>query len=29
MEDAENLDKASQKIVKNKHMEEEEAEHGN
>ena len=29
MEDAENLDKASQKIVKNKHIEEEEAEHGN
>ena len=29
MEDAENLDKASQKIVKNKHMEEEEVEHGN
>ena len=29
MEDAENLDKASQKIVKNKHMEEEEAEDGN
>ena len=29
MEDAENLDKASQKIVKNKHIEEEEADHGN
>ena len=29
MEDAENLDKASQKIVKNKHLAEEEAEHGN
>ena len=30
MEDAENLDKASQKIVKNKHiLEEEEADHGN
>ena len=29
MEDAENLDKASQKIVKNKHIAEEEAEHGN
>ena len=29
MEDAENLDKASQKIVKNKHIEEEEAEYGN
>ena len=29
MEDAENLDKASQKIVKNKHMEEEEVENGN
>ena len=29
MEDAENLDKASQKIVKNKHMEEEEADYGN
>ena len=29
MEDAENLDKASQKIVKNKHMEEEEVDHGN
>ena len=29
MEDAENLDKASQKIVKNKHIAEEEAEDGN
>ena len=29
MEDAENLDKASQKIVKNKHILEEEAEYGN
>jgi V/A-type H+-transporting ATPase subunit D len=29
MEDAENLDKASQKIVKNKHIEEEEVDHGN
>ena len=29
MEDAENLDKASQKIMKNKHIEEEEAEYGN
>ena len=29
MEDAENLDKAPQKIVKNKHMEEEEADYGN
>ena len=29
MEDAENLDKASQKIVKNKHIAEEEAENGN
>jgi hypothetical protein len=29
MEDAENLDKASQKIIKNKHVLEEEAEYGN
>ena len=29
MEDAENLDKASQKIIKNKHAIEEEAEYGN
>jgi hypothetical protein len=29
MEDEENLSKASQKIVKNKHIAEEEAEHGN
>jgi hypothetical protein len=29
MEDAENLDKASQKIMKNKLSAEEEAEHGN